>query len=110
MKQMQTQVYSSSCLQNTLTIIGDKWTALLLDEISAYPRTFSELELALSGISPRTLSQRLAKLDSESIIQKKQYCKHPPRFRYELTEKGLELKEVIAKMADWGSRHSCQAK
>ena len=35
-------------------IIGAKWTALLVHDLSEGPRRFSELEHSCSGISPRT--------------------------------------------------------
>ena len=103
----QSDNITSSCLQNTLEIIGDKWTALILREITSGPRTFSELEIALTSISPRTLSHRLNKLESEGIVAKHLYCEHPPRYRYQLTPKGSELHEVLRKMNDWGAKHSC---
>ena len=94
------------CLETTLSIIGDKWTALILQELLHCPLTFSSLEKALANISPRTLSQRLDMLESSQIIEKKLYCEHPPRSKYSLTQKGLELQEVLGKMADWGAKYA----
>ena len=61
---------NTSCLENTLCIIGDQWTALILHDLSADAQTFSQLEGSLKGISPRTLSQRLERLGKEGIIEK----------------------------------------
>jgi DNA-binding HxlR family transcriptional regulator len=94
-----------TCIQATLRILGDKWTGLILQQLSGDPLTFSALEIALVGISPRTLSQRLDKLEQEKIVEKRQYCEHPPRFKYAISDKGLELQEVLAKMADWGAKY-----
>jgi DNA-binding HxlR family transcriptional regulator len=94
------------CVQRTLQIIGDKWTARILLELSKSQATFSELEHALDSISPRTLSQRLDKLESEQIISKSQYCEHPPRYRYQITKKGSELHGVLRQMANWGAKYS----
>lgn len=94
------------CIQTALCILGDKWTALLVRELTECPKTFSELETLLVGISPRTLSQRLDKLELESIVAKNMYCPHPPRYKYSLTKKGSELKVVLEKMADWGEKYS----
>lgn len=93
-------------IEKALEIIGDKWTALILNELSGQPCTFSELEKSLEGISPRTLSQRLDKLGTEKILEKVLYCEHPPRYNYTLTSKGKELKIVLGKMSDWGSRYA----
>ena len=93
------------CIGSALKIIGDKWTALILRDLSTDPHTFSELESALDGISPRTLSQRLEMLISEKIISKNIYCQHPPRYYYSLTDKGIELQNVLLSMAEWGAKY-----
>lgn len=96
------------CIQTTLRIMGDKWTALILRDLSAGVNTFSCLEVSLTGISPRTLSQRLDMLEDEGIIEKLKYCRRPPRFKYVLTEKGCELQAVLTRMAEWGAKyHDC---
>lgn len=101
----QAQVDRPTCLQATLRIMGDKWTALILEALKDGPLTFSALEKTLINISPRTLSQRLEMLTTEEILEKRQYCEHPPRSNYSLTRKGVELKEIISKMADWGAKY-----
>ncbi len=69
-------------------IIGSKWTALLVHDLSEGPRRFSELEHSCPGISPRTLSERLRALEHEEIVERHSYPESPPRVEYELTEKG----------------------
>ena len=94
------------CIQAALQIIGDKWSPLLLGQLLDGDKTFGELETQLAGISPRTLSNRLDKLQLEGVISKERYCAHPPRFRYHLTEKGMGLQEILSKMAEWGETYS----
>lgn len=98
---------SPGCLQATLDILGDKWTALIIRDLTSQPAKFSDLETSLDGISPRTLSQRLDKLQAEKIVDRRLYCEHPPRYTYELTPKGRELQEILIKMSDWGGRYNC---
>lgn len=93
------------CIQAALCILGDKWSPLLIGQLVSGPKTFGELELMLVGISPRTLSARISKLQEDEIITKKQYKAHPPRFRYELTEKGRGLQDILQKMAQWGEQY-----
>ena len=93
------------CIQETLKIMGDKWTPLILRDLNTADATFSELEISLNGISPRTLSQRLSKLEEEAIIAKVMYCEHPPRYRYQITPKGRELQSVLLKMGEWGEKY-----
>ncbi len=93
------------CIQSALKILGDKWTPLLLGQLVSGQKTFGELEIDLAGISPRTLSDRLSKLEISEIITKNKYNEHPPRYKYGLTAKGQELQEVLVKMAEWGEKY-----
>ena len=83
-------------------IIGAKWTALLVHDLSEGPRRFSELEHSCAGISPRTLSERLRALEDEGIVQRHSYPESPPRVEYELTAKGEALLPIIAEMRTFG--------
>src|SRR5256714_15388796 len=83
-------------------IIGAKWTALLVHDLSEGARRFSELEHSCPGISPRTLSERLRLLEQEGIVVRRSYSATPPRVEYELTDKGASLLPIIKAMSDFG--------
>jgi DNA-binding HxlR family transcriptional regulator len=86
----------------TADVIGAKWTALLVHDLSEGPRRFSELERSCHGISPRTLAERLRVLETEGIVERQSYPESPPRVEYELTEKGEALLPIIAAMREFG--------
>ena len=89
-------------------IIGAKWTALLVHDLSEGPRRFSELERSCAGISPRTLSERLRALEEEGIVARHSYPESPPRVEYELTDKGEGLLPIIDAMREFGREwHLC---
>jgi DNA-binding HxlR family transcriptional regulator len=83
-------------------IVGAKWTALLVHDLSEGPRRFSELEHSCSGISPRTLSERLRALEHEGIVVRRSYPESPPRVEYALTDKGEALLPIIDQMRKFG--------
>jgi DNA-binding HxlR family transcriptional regulator len=83
-------------------IIGAKWTALLVHDLSEGPRRFSELERSCHGISPRTLAERLRALETEDIVVRRSYAESPPRVEYELTGKGEALLPIIDAMREFG--------
>src|SRR5205823_12017875 len=83
-------------------IIGAKWTALLVHDLSEGARRFSELEHSCAGISPRTLSERLRALEDEGIVERHSYPKSPPRVEYELTQKDESLLPIIDAMREFG--------
>lgn len=86
-------------------IIGAKWTALLVHDLSEGPRRFSELEHSCAGISPRTLSERLRALEDEGLVERRSYAESPPRVEYELTDKGEALLPIITEMRRFGHDH-----
>ncbi len=97
-------VHDSACcsVAACAAIIGAKWTALLVHDLSEGARRFSELEHSCAGISPRTLSERLRALEGEGIVARRSYAESPPRVEYELTAKGEALLPIIAEMRRFG--------
>ena len=83
-------------------IVGAKWTALLVHDLSEGPRRFSELEHSCSGISPRTLAERLRDLEQQEYVERRSYAERPPRVEYSLTPKGQALLPIIDAMRQFG--------
>src|SRR5258706_10820141 len=94
------------CVAEALDIMGNKWTALIIMEMAKDTARFSTLELALKGISPRTLSQRLDDLEHKKVIRKKIYASVPPKVEYTLTPKGHDLIPILRSMAAWGNKYT----
>jgi len=88
----------------TAEIVCGKWTLLLIRELSEGRSRFCELERALEGISPRTLSLRLRALEEEGIVARHTFSEVPPRVEYALTEKGTALLPIIDGMRSYGER------
>jgi DNA-binding HxlR family transcriptional regulator len=97
-------VHESCCcsVAATAEIIGSKWTALLVHDLSEGPRRFSELEHSCVGISPRTLSERLRWLEENELVVRHSYAEAPQRVEYELTAKGEALLPIVREMRRFG--------
>ncbi|MEZ5099126.1 MAG: helix-turn-helix domain-containing protein [Thermoleophilia bacterium] len=96
-------VHDESCaVACTAEIIGTKWTALIVHDLSEGARRFTELERACTGISPRTLSERLDMLERQCLVERHSYAECPPRVEYALTEKGQALLPIIDAMSRFG--------
>jgi DNA-binding HxlR family transcriptional regulator len=91
-----------SPVENTLQVIGSKWTVLIIRELSVEMRRFGELEKLLTGISPRTLSMRLTSLEKFGIVERKVFPEVPPRVEYKLSKTGKTLEPVLKVMNQWG--------
>lgn len=93
------------CIQAALQIIGEKWTALIIRDLYYGSRRFTQLQHSLPGISPRTLSQRLSKLEQCGVIQKSQTSEAISYPEYSLTKKGHDFAGILQQMADWGEKY-----
>ncbi len=95
----------------TAEIIGNKWTPLIVRDLARGRRRFSELERSLAGISPKTLSERLKRLEDAGVVVRECFAEVPPRVEYSLTAKGHALLPVIESMrafgVDWLSAGGC---
>jgi DNA-binding HxlR family transcriptional regulator len=97
----------TACLvDEVLKLIGDRWTLSLIHELSKGPRRTLELHSAFSGLSTKTLSDRLKQLQRNGLVSRTSFPESPPRVEYSLTEKGSELLplfHMIARTAiRWG--------
>ncbi len=90
-------------IARTLSVIGDRWTLLVLRDCFLGGRRFDDFEASL-GLSPHLLSTRLAKLVEHGILQRRPYQERPVRFEYRLSEKGRDLYPVIVSLLRWGDR------
>jgi DNA-binding HxlR family transcriptional regulator len=88
----------------TLERIGERWTMLIIRDAFLGVRRFDDFQREL-GIARNVLTDRLARLVDEGILERRPYSHNPPRHEYFLTEKGLDLWPVLIAMLGWGDRH-----
>jgi DNA-binding HxlR family transcriptional regulator len=98
--------YGQACpVARSLAFLGERWTLLIIRDLLRGPKKFQELGESLSGVAPGVLSRRLKDLEVFGIVQRNVYVDHPPRAEYTLTEKGRDLRPIVASLAVWGARH-----
>ena len=69
-------------------------------------RRFQDLQEALDGIAPTTLSERLRTLEKHGVVERRFYSMSPPRAEYVLTAKGRDLGPILSAMRDWGRKYA----
>lgn len=92
-------------VRNALTILGDKWSVLILISLMEKPARFTDIETMLPGLNPRTLTSKLKALENEGLIDRKDYKEFPPRIEYSVTDKARELKPVMIELKKWAKKH-----
>jgi DNA-binding HxlR family transcriptional regulator len=90
-------------IARTLSVIGDRWTLLVLREAFLRTRRFEDFQSHL-GATRHVLADRLQKLVDNDILERVPYQARPPRFEYKLTAKGRDLYPVIVALLGWGDR------
>lgn len=93
----------------TISVIGDRWTPLILRDCFLRVRRFEEFERRL-GITRHLLADRLKKLVAAGVLERRLYQARPRRYEYRLTQKGVELQPVLLTIAHWGDRHMAGVK
>lgn len=85
-----------------LDVVGDKWTLLIVRDLSGGPRRFVELQRVLPGISTEQLRSRLHRMVADGLLTRRRYREVPPRVDYELTPRARDLLPVVGELARWG--------
>jgi DNA-binding HxlR family transcriptional regulator len=91
-------------LARAVSVIGDRWTLLILRDCFLRVRRFEDFQERL-GITRPILASRLKKLVDELVLTKVPYQQRPVRYEYRLTRKGLDLYPVLMALVHWGDAH-----
>ena len=87
-----------------LETIGEKWSLLIVRDLLAGPRRFSDLRRSLAAITPKWLSARLRALESDGIVTREVAGER--EVWYHLTPKGQALEPVFDALLVWGMDHA----
>ncbi len=94
---------------NTVDLIGDRWTLLIMRDVFFGVRRFDDFQRDL-GIARNVLTTRLQALVAHGILRTVPYQDNPPRHEYRLTDKGRDLFDVLMALWRFGDKweHSSQ--
>jgi DNA-binding HxlR family transcriptional regulator len=96
---MPRRSYDHYCgIARALDHIGERWALLIVRELLAGPRRYSDLLADLPGISTDVLATRLREMEGDGLVSRAQ---GGPR-TYELTEAGAAIAPVLDALSDWG--------
>jgi DNA-binding HxlR family transcriptional regulator len=90
-------------VSRSLSVVGDKWTLLIIRSAFLGARKFSEFQSEI-GMTRHRLSDRLGKLVEDEVFVKIEYQNNPVRYEYRLTQKGKELYPIVMSLVKWGDK------
>lgn len=88
-------------LARGLDLIGERWTLLIVQELSFDAVRYNELKRRLPGIGSNILADRLRKLEQHNIIRRAP-APVGQGVLYELTSRGTALVPAIVELRKWG--------
>lgn len=94
----------------TIHLIGGKWKAILIWELSKNTIRFNELVRLFPDVTRKMLTQQLKEMEHDGLILRKEYNQVPPKVEYSLTDFGRSFMPIILTMDQWGRDYLAEYK
>ena len=90
----------------TMSLISGKYKLIILFYIlKAEVVRYNQLKRLIGGISHKTLSASLKELETDGLIERKEYPQVPPKVEYRLSARGRSLIPVFRELCEWGKNN-----
>jgi len=98
--------YGQACaIARALDVVGERWSLLLVRELTLGPRRYRDLATGLPGIPSNVLAGRLKDLQAAGVITQRTLPVPTDVTVYELTGAGRALQPALKELLDWGLRY-----
>ena len=99
--------YGQACaIARALDIVGDRWSLLLVRELTLGPRRYRDLAAGLPGIPSNVLAARLKDLQAAGVLTRRTLPAPTDVTVYELTGAGRALQPALTELLHWGRRYA----
>jgi DNA-binding HxlR family transcriptional regulator len=100
---MSRRSYDQYCaVARALDAVGERWSLLIVRELLRGARRYTDLHADLPGVSTDILAARLKQLEAEGVVVRRRLEPPANATVYELTDRGLALRQVVEALAGWG--------
>ncbi|NEB80555.1 helix-turn-helix transcriptional regulator, partial [Streptomyces sp. SID14478] len=101
---MPRRSYDQYCAAaRALDAVGDRWTLLIVRELLAGPRRYTDLHADLPGVSTDMLATRLKDMERDGLATRRKLSAPASAYVYELTPRGQQLLPVLQALGEWGA-------
>lgn len=97
-------------VETTLALITSRWKILIVRDLLAGTKRFSELQRSVGRVSQKMLTQSLRQMEEDGLVERTVYAEVPPRVEYALTPLGRSLESVIGALWAWGEGYQEQVR
>ena len=99
--------YEQACaIARALDVVGERWSLLLIRELTLGPRRYRDLATGLPGIPSNVLAARLKDLQAAGVITRRTLPAPTDVTVYELTDAGRALQPALHELLNWGLRYT----
>jgi DNA-binding HxlR family transcriptional regulator len=106
---MPRRSYDQYCpLARALDVIGERWTLLIVRELLAGPRRYTDLHADLPGVSTDVLASRLKEMEHDGLVTHRRLAPPAAAAVYELAPRGRDLLPALTALAEWGTADLAQ--
>jgi len=92
-------------IRDALEALEGRWKLLILFSLSDDSKRFGQLAKAIQGITDKTLSAELKRLETNKLIERTVHATFPPTVVYKITDHGRSLEQVLNGLHYWGLAH-----
>lgn len=92
-------------IKDALEAVEGRWKLLILFSLSESPKRFKQIAREVNGITDKTLSKELKRLEENKLVIREVHNTFPPTVEYSITPHGLSLEKVIDELHFWGLAH-----
>jgi DNA-binding HxlR family transcriptional regulator len=92
-------------IKDALEALEGRWKLLILFALSDGPKRFVQLRQKVSGITDKTLSAELKRMEANKLIERTIHQTFPPTVEYTITPHGLSLEKLLDELHFWGLAH-----
>jgi len=97
--------YEQYCgLAQALDLVGERWTLMIVRELMAGPRRYTDLADGLMTVPTNVLAARLREMQANGLVRRRRLPVPAASIVYELTEDGESLLDAVTELARWGMR------
>jgi DNA-binding HxlR family transcriptional regulator len=99
------EIQCDQALTEVFSVLGKRWSGLILGTLLQRPARFGELARAIDGITQSMLSARLGELQKAGLVEREVLEGPPIATLYRLTPAGRGLEPALLALARWAERH-----
>jgi DNA-binding HxlR family transcriptional regulator len=103
------EIQCDQALTRVFSVLGKRWSGLILGTLLQRPARFRELARAIQGITESMLSARLGELQEAGLVEREVLEGPPIATLYRLTAAGRELEPALLALTRWAERHMLPA-